>query len=194
MSLVEAKTATTVAYADGQTRSLDQGQVVDTDDLAAHVQDALDDDKSWTSQQFKKASSRAKATVPAESTDPAVLQMKGVEELSRSRAGLPEEDRHGTAAAPTVQQPSATLPRNGADFVSDARFAEEGDAHFSDDVADRGSVEPPPGDPAPSNPDAPVSVSDTEAVQEALKQADKQQAEQEKAAEKAASDAAKKAK
>jgi hypothetical protein len=186
MGLVEAKTATAVAYADGQTRSLDAGQVVDTDDLAEHVKEALEDGKSWTSQQFKKAGSRAKATVPAGSTDPAVLQMEGVEELSRVRAGLPEEDRHGTAAPASVQQPSATLPRNGADFVSDARFAEEGDAHFSDESADRTTVDPPSGDPAPSNPEAVTEVGDTEAVKEALKQADAQQAQQEKDAAAAA--------
>lgn len=194
MGLLEAKTATTVAYADGQTRSLDQGQVIDSDELAPHVKDALEDENSWTSKQFKKAGSKAKASVPAGSTDPAVLQMQGVEQLSRDRAGLSEEDRHGTAAHVTREQPSATLPRNGADFVSDARWADEGNAHFSDESADRTTVDGPTGEVAPSNPDAPTEVKDTDAVQEALKAAEEQQKQQEKdaaAAQKAADKASK---
>lgn len=131
---VTLKSAASVPYKDGRHVAHNAGDVVAVSDLSDHVQGRLKDGDAWLDNLFEKSGKPEKEEVDRMGVDAAKLAMESVEQLTRERANLSEEERHGADSRYVHDfDKGRTLPTSGADIPADEKFA-AGSADTSENV------------------------------------------------------------
>jgi hypothetical protein len=126
---LKARKAVSVETAGGLHRTLEPGEVVSSDELAAQVVSRWEDGEAWLANLFEEAKKEEYDGVPVRgpASDAHTRQLEAVEALGRERAVAPLGERLGSEAPSTetlnIGDAHRTLPASGADLETDTQFA-----------------------------------------------------------------------